>query len=79
MKTIDATDYIPKEKHPAIMSLFFSLAVGESMLLINDHDPKPLRYQFQAEYTDMFTWKYIATGPDIYKVVITKTKEVHND
>ncbi|MFU8786103.1 MAG: DUF2249 domain-containing protein [Candidatus Izemoplasmataceae bacterium] len=79
MKTIDATEYIPKEKHPAIMKLFFSLEVDESMLLINDHDPKPLYYQFQAEYKDTFTWEYKEEGPDIYKVVITKTKEVHHD
>lgn len=73
MKSIDARAYEPKDKHAKIFDLFISLSVGESMLLINDHDPKPLYYQFAFEYTDRFEWTYQLEGPEVFEVIIKKT------
>ena len=42
------------------------------MVLINDHDPKPLKYQLDAERTGQLDWKYIEQRPEIWKVEITK-------
>jgi len=39
---------------------------------VNDHDPKPLYYQFQAELGPVFAWDYLETGPEVWKVRITK-------
>jgi hypothetical protein len=39
----------PRDKHPAIFRTFDSLASGQALVLLNDHDPKPLRYQLLAE------------------------------
>ncbi len=78
MQTIDARAYAPKDKHPNILSMFLNLKIGESMLLVNDHDPKPLYYQFTAEYPNTFTWTYQESGPEVYKVVIKKIMEVSN-
>jgi len=39
-------------------------------VLVNDHDPKPLYYQFAAEYPDRFTWDYLEAGPEVWKVRI---------
>ncbi len=74
LKSIDVRHIVPKEKHPAIFSMFNSLAVGEIMQLINDHDPKPLYYQMQAENTGQFEWQYIEQGPEVWKVFIKKCK-----
>ncbi|MEZ5160013.1 MAG: DUF2249 domain-containing protein [Marmoricola sp.] len=38
--------------------------------MVNDHDPKPLWYQFSAEYPDRFTWDYLESGPDVWRVRI---------
>jgi uncharacterized protein (DUF2249 family) len=46
----------PRDKHPTIFKTFESLVPGQSMLLLNDHDPKPLRYQLMAERPDTFDW-----------------------
>ena len=35
----------PRDKHPTIFRTFDTLASGQSLVLLNDHDPKPLRYQ----------------------------------
>jgi uncharacterized protein (DUF2249 family) len=49
MSEIDVRDLPPKERHPKIMDEFEELESGESLTLINDHDPKPLFYEMQAE------------------------------
>ena len=38
-----------------------------------DHDPKPLYYQFQAEYKGTFTWDYLDQGPDVWRVRNSRT------
>lgn len=62
----------PREKHPAIFQTFQALAQGESFILVNDHDPMPLRYQFQNEYPDQFGWEYLEQGPAVWRVEISK-------
>jgi uncharacterized protein (DUF2249 family) len=43
---------------------------GQGFVLVNDHDPKPLYYQFQAERTGEFTWEYQEEGPETWRVRI---------
>jgi uncharacterized protein (DUF2249 family) len=38
--------------------------------LVNDHDPKPLRYQLEAENTGEFSWDYLEQGPEVWRVRI---------
>lgn len=62
----------PRDKHPTIFRSFDELAQGEALVLINDHDPKPLRYQLAAERPDTFDWTYEAEGPDVWRVRIDR-------
>jgi uncharacterized protein (DUF2249 family) len=39
------------------------LQPGEILRIINDHDPKPLYYQFAAEQKGKFEWQYEQRGP----------------
>lgn len=68
--TVDARDYEPKDRHPTIAAAFASLAPGERMELVNDHDPRPLHYLFQAEMPGTFTWEYLEEGPEVWRVAI---------
>ena len=70
--TVMVPDYPPREKHVVIFNTFDSLQSGETMQIINDHDPKPLYYQFMAERTDQFSWEYLEEGPETWKVAISK-------
>lgn len=74
LKILDVRPIIPREKHPAIFAMFDSLPAGESMQLINDHDPKPLYYQMQAENNGQFEWEYVEEGPQVWKVNIKKVQ-----
>jgi uncharacterized protein (DUF2249 family) len=70
--TLDVRTLIPRERHPLIFQTFRNLAAGEEFLLVNDHDPKPLYYQFQAELGEPFQWEYLESGPEVWKVRIGK-------
>lgn len=71
--TVDVRAVPPPQRHPMIFGTFNQLVAGEAMLLVNDHDPKPLFYQFQAELGDIFTWDYIEQGPEVWRVRIGRT------
>ncbi len=75
---METTDYLdvtliePRLKHPTIFQKFDSLSSGASFVINNDHDPKPLYYQLLAERGQVFLWEYLADGPEIWKVKITR-------
>lgn len=70
---VDVREIAPRDRHPLIFSTFHGLAVNESMELINDHNPKPLYYQFLQELEGQFRWDYLQGGPDVWRVRIMKT------
>ena len=59
-------------KHGMILQTWRELPVGDHFILLNDHDPVPLRYQFQAEFPESLSWDYIERGPTDFRVKITK-------
>ena len=62
----------PREKHPTIFHTFDALEPGSSFILVNDHDPFPLRYQFEAERPGQFGWDYLEQGPQVWRVRISR-------
>ncbi len=72
-KTLDVREIAPRERHPLIFDTFDALAPGEAMRLVNDHDPKPLYYQFMAERAGQVDWEYLEQGPEVWQVRIGKT------
>lgn len=69
---LDARVIPPREKHPTIFRTFDSLTSGQTMILINDHDPRPLRYQLDAERPGIFNWTYQEEGPVVWRVRIDR-------
>jgi uncharacterized protein (DUF2249 family) len=64
----------PPQKHPTIISRFEALQPGQSFTLVNDHDPKPLYYQFSAEMPGRFEWEYLERGPSVWRVRLGKAR-----
>lgn len=71
---LDVRQLIPMERHRTIFETFNALPVGDAFVLINDHDPKPLYYQFAAEHAGQFSWEYQEQGPEVWKVQIGRTQ-----
>ncbi len=67
---LDVRRLAPAQRHAEIFAAYRALSPGNGFLLVNDHDPKPLQYQFEAEYTGQFTWDYLESGPKVWRVRI---------
>ena len=67
---LDVRDLAPAQRHETIFAAYRDLAPGAGFVLVNDHDPKPLRYQFEAEHAGQFAWGYLESGPDVWRVRI---------
>ncbi|MBI3853959.1 MAG: DUF2249 domain-containing protein [Verrucomicrobia bacterium] len=61
-------------KHKLIMQTWRDLPLGDHFILLNDHDPVPLYYQFAAEFPGAFGWEHLEKGPTDYRVKITRFK-----
>lgn len=70
---LDVRQIPPAKRHPMIFQTFDNLAAGQSFTLINDHDPKPLYYQFLHEREGQFSWEYLETGPETWRVQVGRT------
>ena len=71
---LDVRKYAPAERHRLIFETYEALEPGDAFILVNDHDPKPFYYQFEAEMQGRFRWEYLQKGPEEWKVLIGKTK-----
>lgn len=74
-RVLDVRPIPPREKHPTIFSTFDALKPGEYFILVNDHDPVPLKYQFDFERSGQVTWEYLEQGPQLWRVKISKVGE----
>lgn len=72
--TLDIRTIAPMHRHPLIFDRFAGLEPGESFELVNDHNPKPLFYQFQAEHSGEFTWEYLEEGPEVWRVRLGRSE-----
>jgi uncharacterized protein (DUF2249 family) len=61
-------------KHGQILQRWHELPAGDHFVLLNDHDPIPLRYQFEAQFPGEFTWEHLERGPGEFRVKITRLK-----
>lgn len=69
---LDARALSSARKHATILATFRALGAGESFLLANDHDPKPLHSPFAAEMPGRFEWEHVERGPEVFCVRIGK-------
>ena len=71
-KELDIRPLRKPDKHPTIFATYDSLAVGESFVLINNHDPRHLRDEFDTDQPNSFDWDYVEQGPEVWRIRISK-------
>ena len=69
---LDVRELAPARRHQVIFTTYAGLSPAAGFVLVNDHDPKPLRYQFAAEHAGEFSWDYLEAGPQVWRVRIGK-------
>ena len=70
--TIDVREISPRERHALIFKQFDALAPGQALQLVNDHDPRPLHYQFEERSEGQYEWIYLEAGPSLWRIQICK-------
>ena len=70
--TLDLRTIPPRERHPLIFGRFDALATGQALQLVNDHNPQPLRFQFEDRAFGQFTWDTLEAGPAVWRIQITR-------
>lgn len=76
MQELDVRPMAPRHRHATIFERLDDLATGETLRLVNDHDPSPLRYQLDATRPGQFRWEEVERGPERWAVDITSTARV---
>jgi len=69
---LDLREIPRNQRHPLIFAKFDALAVGDSMQLLNDHDPVPLNRQFDTHRPGQALWEYIVRGPSLFRIRIQR-------
>lgn len=59
-------------RHEQIFAAVNTLASGQFFVLANDHDPKPLRFQLEAQAPGQIGWDYLVEGPEVWRVRISR-------
>lgn len=65
--------HVPRpERHPLVFASLDALALGESFVLINDHDPIPLSRQIEERRPGQVTWEYEQREPGMFRIRIKR-------
>ena len=72
IQTMDLRPMPPFQRHKKIFQIWDTLKKSQTLRIINDHDPKPLWYQFEVEYKDKYKWEYEQKGPKDWIVKIER-------
>jgi len=79
VEELDVRDRPPAQRHEAIFEAYADLEAGTGFVLVNDHDPKPLYHQFEAEAGPEFRWEYRQKEPDEFRVLIGRAEGFDHD
>ena len=72
VKVVDVRAIPAQQRHPFLFQTFDELPVDAAFILVNEHAPVSLYYQFMDRRKQQFRWEYVEEGPDLWRVRITK-------
>ncbi|SEH50454.1 Uncharacterized conserved protein, DUF2249 family [Halopenitus malekzadehii] len=74
MPTLDVRDIPPVNRHETIHDEFEAMDPGDTLTIVNDHEPKPLFYEMAAEVEafDEEGYQLTEAAPDEYRAEFPK-------
>jgi uncharacterized protein (DUF2249 family) len=69
---VDLRTIAARDRHAMVFGHFDALQPGQSLQLVNDHDPLPLRLQLEDRARGQFEWAALQSGPAAWRVQITR-------
>lgn len=74
IETLNIATLVHLFKNQIVLNRLDNLAEGNSLIILNSTDPLPLYYRLLVERGNIFGWKYIKKGPEVWEVKISKLK-----
>ena len=71
-RTLDLRQTPRERRHSTVFYAFDTLGVGESFLLVNDHDPQPLYAQMEQLRPGELAWEYEVQGPYEFRIKVSR-------
>jgi uncharacterized protein (DUF2249 family)/quercetin dioxygenase-like cupin family protein len=71
-RTLDLRQTPRERRHSTVLYAFDILEVGESFLLVNDHDPQPLHAQMDQVRPGEVAWEYELQGPCEFRIKVSR-------
>jgi uncharacterized protein (DUF2249 family)/quercetin dioxygenase-like cupin family protein len=65
------------QRHRLVFERFDALALGESFVLTNDHNPVLLNRELENTRPGQATWEHLNRGPDRYRIRIRRVAPAH--
>ena len=69
---IEVASLLPGTCGRHIVASFERLLPGESLEIVVDHDPAPLRRRFAVERPGESAWTYLELGPRVWRVRVQR-------
>jgi len=66
------------QRHPKIFAAFDKLPIDGMLELVSDHEPRPLRYEFDVERPGAFTWDQRMVEEGEWRVQIRRMRQPEN-
>ena len=63
-------------RHARIIASFDALAIGEAMRIVSDHEPRPLKGDFEHLRPGQFVWLQSMLGSDTWEVLLRRIGEM---
>jgi len=76
---IDVREVERPRRHPLVFAKFDALQVGESFILINDHDPMPLHGQLESMRPQQLNWEYLIREPGMFRIKVSRIAPLKGD
>lgn len=67
------------QRHARVFALFDALLSGQALIVTSDHEPRPLRAQFEERYGKRFAWDQRLIGDGRWQVTIAKRETTADD
>ncbi|MDN5725387.1 MAG: DUF2249 domain-containing protein [Propionibacteriales bacterium] len=72
VRALDVRTMSRPERHSIIFASFDELPVGGALDLTSDHEPRPLRQEFEADHPGGHDWSSHEIEPRVWRTMITK-------
>ena len=69
---LDVRAYPTWERHPRIFAAFDVLPTGGQLIVVLDHEPRPLRYEFDQQRADAFVWEQEMLDEELWRATIRR-------